>query len=404
MRKKLNDSDLISTINAASSPLTADEIAKSLGTHRTAVVPMLRSLVSTKKIVQVTNSGSTPAFGRRPSADGAQEPLANNVIQMTQPRHKEENVESSQPQAAPAAERVRKPRAVGSTKPAAPLQEGKSAQASKAPASPVEPEINQEPVKQPVAATHTVEAPAKKPNSIPPVIAGASSEDARSQVLRMLSDEPATQEEIFAALGKVENALDDLVKNEEVVSYFIIDKHVFELTPKGYDAFSALPELKVEPITVTAITPVVEEVGVAAAASVLDVVEEASIAATVQPEAPQAPVEAPAATTVSTPVASSAVEGDAKAEITPVVAEAQRSEQPQEKGLESIPENPIMKEMAALMERLVSERIQGLSEQIEQGKRDRKALTQVGISIKKATTALQAALDALNEVAEMISE
>ncbi|MBI6882969.1 hypothetical protein [Pseudomonas putida] len=403
MRKKLNDSDLISTINAASSPLTADEIAKSLGTHRTAVVPMLRSLVSTKKIVQVTNSGSTPAFGRRPSADGAQEPLANNVIQMTQPRHKEENVESPQPQATPAAERVRKPRAVGSTKSGAPLQEGKSAQASKAPASPVEPEINQEPVKQPVAATHTLEVPVEKSISIPPVIAGASSEDARSQVLRMLSDEPATQEEIFAALGKVENVLDDLVKNEDVVSYFIIDKHVFELTPKGYDTFSALPELKVEPITVTATTPVVEDAGVAAA-SVADVTEEASIAAMVQPEAPQAPVEAPAATTVSTPVASSADKGDAKAEIKPVVAEAQRSEQPQQKGSESIPENPIMKEMAALMEKLVSERIQGLSEQIEQGKRDRKALTQVGTSIKKATTALQAALDALNEVAEMISE
>lgn len=409
MAKTPNDSQLIKAISSSQIPLTIDQIAASVDSLRHKINPMLRGLVSSGQIVEVPPTGEFPVirFTFRQGAGAVQDLPTDNVIQLTSSRRKEDEAPPADaPSDEPTAKRM--PRR---TRSSLKVVEG----SAKAPAATeIEGEVSAAPsvapAPKPASVTHS-KAPAARAVSESEAVSGGASpakpESLYNQVLRMLGKAPETREHILSLLGPVEDLLGEMVEKGVILSDFLFDAAVHDLTEAGRLELKQLPELPGEP------APEIAKAVVETPAALVEVPEVLVLAA-----------EEPVPAAVSEPVAevvpsSKVVDTPRRAEeqvnlplSEPVVQATEPTPAPivSEPAVpspvvtaEAQPENPIMVEMAALMERLVNERMGKLTAKLEQGERDREALVKVGASIKKATAALQVALDALNEIGDSIA-
>lgn len=409
MAKPLNDSALIKTISASKTPMTADQIAVSMKTLRHKVVPLLRGLVSTSQIVEVPATDEFPVrFSYRQSGDGLQEQPGGKVVQISSSRRPDE--EAVAKQSAVQSKPAEKPVAKKLGRPSL-----KSVAAGKAPAGStiVEKAAAEKPsasTAPATAATVAASKPASTSKAESPKIAtndvASSGDDVSmySKVLRMLGEEPTKREDILMELGPIGLLIDEMKEKGVIHSSYLFDSHVLDLTEAGQLELENLPELPkaaAETVASNPISSIAEpesksshQTSVALEDSVSegDQTSVAQVDASAQSAPAQPEIEAP--TAVPAPEASSIAKQTALTEAKAPAASS--SEQ-------ALPENPIMVEMAALMEKLVNERMGKLAQKLEQGDRDREALVNVGASIKKATAALQIALDALNEIGDSIS-
>ena len=373
MRANLNDTELLKRIQSAASPnpLTAEEVAKLVGSMRHKVVPLLRGLAASGQIEIISaEGGNPPRFMVKQKPAGSAEQFTDNVVNHpAQLRRKDgKSPVTAKIEAQPTKAKVKK---TASTSVQASIE-------SKAPAATSKPA----PVK---AASPAPTASVSVPSDLP----------ARDKILLILKQSPMKREDILRQFGAMGDVLQDMIKAGEVRSDFIINDHVFELTDKGNDAVEAImakaPVVAKEPVVAEApvVTPVIEEP--VAPAPVAKVAEPA---APVAAPAPEAPVVAPA------PVAAAPAP-------TPAPAAKKAEEAPQAPAQPSPSaglDNPIMKQVAELVEKLVSERLTELTEQLQERSHDRKKLVAAAAGIQKATAALQLGIDALNEVANIIAE
>lgn len=402
MAKPLNDSALIKTISSSKTPLTADQIATSMKTLRHKVVPLLRGLVSSAQIVEVPATSEFPVrFSYRQSADGAQDQSDGKVVQIASSRRKDDEAPAKQAPAKPAEKPVaKKPGrpslksvgdtsktaevAIGGKKPAAAKSQASADKASVAPKS-----------------DKPASAPASAPLASSTAVSQQNEEPMYNRVLRMLGQEPTTREEILMEFGPIGLLIDEMTEKGVIESTYLIDSHVFDLTEAGQLELENLP-----PVTQASapepVAPNVAETSVVAASNeplVVQPVQKAQEPAEPAQVAPQ--TEATPARVADEQVA---LELPEQAASVPAQAPAAKTEeQPSAAKDQDLPENPIMVEMALLMEKLVNDRMGALTKKVEQGDRDRATLVKVGASIKKATAALQLALDALNEIGDSIS-
>ena len=402
MAKPLNDSALIKTISSSKTPLTADQIATSMKTLRHKVVPLLRGLVSSAQIVEVPATSEFPVrFSYRQSADGAQDQSDGKVVQIASSRRKDDEAPAKQAPAKPAEKPVaKKPgrpslKSVGDTsKPAEVAIGGKKPAAAKSQASADEASVAPK-------SDKPVSAPASAPLASSTAVSQQNEEPMYNRVLRMLGQEPTTREEILMEFGPIGLLIDEMTEKGVIESTYLIDSHVFDLTEAGQLELENLP-----PVTQASapepVAPNVAETTVVAASNEPLVVQPVQKA--------QEPVEpaqvAPQTKATPARVADEqvALELPEQAASVPAQNPAEKTEeQPSAAKDQALPENPIMVEMALLMEKLVNDRMGALTKKVEQGDRDRATLVKVGTSIKKATAALQLALDALNEIGDSIS-
>ena len=375
MRANLNDTELLKRIQSAASPnpLTAEEVAKLVGSMRHKGVPLLRGLAATGQIEIISaEGGNPPRFMVKQKPAGSAEQFTDNVVNHpTQLKRKDDKAPvTAKIEAQPTKAKVKK---TASTSVQASIE-------SKAPAA------TSKPAPAPVkAASPAPTASVSVPSDLP----------ARDKILLILKQSPMKREDILRQFGAMGDVLQDMIKAGEVRSDFIINDHVFELTDKGNDAVEAImakaPVVAKEPVVAEApvVTPVIEEP--VAPAPVAKVAEPA---APVAAPAPEAPVVAPV------PVAAAPAQ-------TPAPAAKKAEEAPQAPAQPSPSaglDNPIMKQVAELVEKLVSERLTELTEQLQERSHDRKKLVAAAAGIQKATAALQLGIDALNEVANIIAE
>lgn len=396
MAKPLNDSALIKTISSSKTPMTADQIATSMKTLRHKVVPLLRGLVSSAQIVEVPATSEFPVrFSYRQTADAAQDQSAGKVVQIASSRRKEEEQPAKEapakaaekPAVKPAARKVGRPslKSVGDA-----AKPSKAAEPAITAKKPTEPKAKPSPSKPAAVAAsdRTASVKTQAPTESTGTPSRNDQEPMYNRVLRMLGEEPTKREEILMELGPIGLLIDQMTEKGVIESTYLIDSHVFDLTDAGQLELENLPA-PVEPVSLApvepapALAPVSEQVDLPP--QPLEVVAKAPHGAEEQATLPlPEPVVAEPVAVAPAPVADAI-------------------EQPQDPKEQALPENPIMAEMAKLMEKLVTERMGSLNEKIEQGDRDRATLAKVGASIKKATSALQMALDALNEIGDSIS-
>lgn len=400
MAKTPNDSQLIKAISSSQIPLTIDQIAASVDSLRHKINPMLRGLVSSGQIVEVPATGEFPVvrFTFRQGGGAVQDLPAENVVQLASGRRKEDDVP---PAAAPGDEPAAK-RLPRRTRSSLKVVEG----SAKSPAATkTEEEVSAAPSVTPAPKPAAVER--QKAPFASGVTAPSKQESLYNQVLRMLDKAPETREHILSLLGPVEDLLGEMVEKGVILSDFLFDAAVHDLTEAGRLELKQLPELPGEQAPEVAKAVVETPEALVEVPEVLVLADEEPVpAAVVEPVAEVVPsskvVDAPrrAEEQVSLPLPEpvaqatkpnpASIASEPAAPSPAVTAEVQ-------------PENPIMVEMAALMERLVNERMGKLTQKLEQGERDRESLVKVGASIKKATAALQVALDALNEIGDSIA-
>lgn len=391
MAKPLNDSALIKTIAASKTPLTADQIAASMKSLRHKVNPLLRGLVNAGQIMEVPATGDFPVrFCYRQTADGAQAQSDDNVVQLSSSRRKDDEPQSV---AAPVVDKPAKPSAKRPGRPSLKAVSNSAISAKPALETPVKPSAPK--ADKVVAST----SPASSPSAHSPV--NQVTESMYNRVLRMLGQEPRSLKILHTELGAIDGLIAEMTEKGVIDSTYIMDSHVFDLTDAGQIEFEALPPLPQAPIQpeVMDVAPVIsKEPAPAAKAPVVEVISpELPVVDSIPQAAESKPADLPkreevqANLPLSEPIVASEV----------VAPEA--AEQPKQQLDQALPENPIMVEMASLMERLVNERMGKIAAQVEQGQRDRDTLVKVGTSIKKATAALQLALDALNEIGDSIS-
>jgi hypothetical protein len=228
-------------------------------------------------------------------------------------------------------------------------------------------------------------------------LSGTDANTSREKILLILESSPMKREEILRKLGAMGDTLQEMITAGEVVSDYIIDDHVFELTDQGYSAVKELarsaPAQPVVEASAPAPEPVIETPVIA---------QTAPVAAPVVQEQPVAPpvVEAPA------PVVAKQAEKVVAPEPAPA-APAPAAAKPEEVAAPVVTpalENPVMQELAKLVEKLVADRLAEMTQQIEEGNKDRQKLAQVAQGLKKVTAALQSGIDALNEISDLISE
>lgn len=391
---KMNDSALIKTIEASSAPLTADQIAKSVKSLRHKVSPLLRNLVASGQIVEVPATGEFPVrFTFRQEVAGTQELPSDNVVQLSSPRRKDEDAKPVTSSTEPV---VKEPARRGPGRPSLKAVGDKPTKAvateNKAPA---EIKVSSAPEVSTVAPSPTPDTKSEGP-------AEAAEESMHNRVLRYLGEAgPTAREQLLMDLGPIGSLITEMKDKGLIESAHLFDSIVIDLLEAGQVELEKLPAIvKPQPEVVEAASPLktqsaVEELS---AAEEPAAVTEHVIADQPAP-APAEVVGRAAEEQVDLPLPEPVVESQAPA---PIAAEPVK--QPvQEQKAGDLPENPIMVEMAALMERLVNERMGKLTEKLEQGERDRDTLVKVGSSIKKATAALQIALDALNEIGDSIS-
>lgn len=403
MAKPLNDSALIKTISSSKTPLTADQIATSMKTLRHKVVPLLRGLVSSAQIVEVPATSEFPVrFSYRQSADGAQDQSDGKVVQIASSRRKDDEAPAKQAPAKPAEKPVaKKPgrpslKSVGDTsKPAEVAIGGKKPAAAKSQASTDKASVAPK-------SDKPASAPASAPLASSTAVSQQNEEPMYNRVLRMLGQEPTTREEILMEFGPIGLLIDEMTEKGVIESTYLIDSHVFDLTEAGQLELENLPPVT-QASTSEPVASNVAETNVVAASNeplVVQPVQKAQEPAEPAQVAPQTKA-APAARVADEQVA---LELPEQAASVPAQAPAAKTEeQPSAAKDQALPENPIMVEMALLMEKLVNDRMGALTKKVEQGDRDRATLVKVGTSIKKATAALQLALDALNEIGDSIS-
>jgi DNA-binding PadR family transcriptional regulator len=366
----LNDSELLNKIRSATTPLTADEVGKLVGSLRHQVTPLLRGMAASGLIEQLMSEGGGPVRFRISSKGSAAaapaEQFTDNVVDHPTLRRKDD-------------------KASAKAKETEPKAKTKKAETATAPAS-----------KR--VATTEAKAPAtqgKKAQTAPQVqasinLSGADDRSPRERIL-MLLNEPMKREDILRVLGAMGDTLQEMITAGEVASEYIINDHVFELTDKGSKALKELiAKAPAEPVVAA---PAPEPVAKAPVVEAPVVAPTAPVAAPVVQEQPVAPVvaEAPAPAPVAQKV-EKAPDQPAKAEeaAAPSVSAAL--------------ENPVMQELAKLVEKLVAERLADMTQQLDESKKDRQKLAHVAQGLKKVTAALQAGIDALNEVSDLIAE
>jgi hypothetical protein len=379
---------VLQTVRSSKKSLTADEVAKLLKAVRPHVAPYLRSLASSGQIVEVEGSPVRFAAGQGTSAPA---PASGNVVQLV-PNTKKAAAKKAPAEpkpetlpevaATPAKRGVGRPRKSdankSSEKPAVKKSQVPPKAAAAVTAKPAQ-TTDVKPAAKEMPSVASANVDPDLPSAAILAIA-ASSESPRNKVLRMLAIEPISRDKFLAILGEEVAPVIEEMKTSNELSYdFIFDRNVYDLTSAGTDSYRALPPL------------------------------EALVEAPVAPvEAPAQPAKGQKAKAPARQVQGSLLPDDAKASVEKAekpapTAKSQTEEAPAPAAQQS-PENPIMAEMAKLMEKLVGERIGELAQQVEQGQRDRETLIKVGSSIQKATAALQIALDALNEIGDSISE
>lgn len=373
----LNDSELLKQIKTASAPLSAAEVADLVGSMRHKVIPLLRGLAASGHIEVVDGDAGIPRFIFKQKPGGSHEQFTDNVVNHPATMRRKEDKAASKPTAKAEAQqskaRAKKASTAANTTGTLPSIESKAgAGASKT-----------------TSTTPKAEAPA--PVTSAPVsstqVSTANLAD-REKILVTLKKSPMGREAILRQFGAMGDLLQDMIQSGEVSSDHIIDDHVFDLTDKGNQEAEAI---------------------IAKLAKAVEVAEEPSVAPVVTVAAP-AVVEAPAPVASAPVVAAPAVEPVVEAPAVtpaPVAKKAEKVEEAPkapESSLSASMDNPIMKQLAELVEKLVAERFTEVTKELEQGKQDRQKLVAVAAGIHKATAALQQGVDALNEVAKIISE
>lgn len=199
-----------------------------------------------------------------------------------------------------------------------------------------------------------------------PVLKAVDSEESKAakkiMILRLLTEKAGQKNAIVAEMGDVDDLLAELKQEGLVEIDFIINENVYTLSQKAVDEF---PELLLD-----------------------------------EPKAQQATAE-----TAQEPVAvATAPVIEAKAEVIPAVQPAPAEPEARTAPATGDVSDPVMKEVIKLVEKLVAERLNGIDEQLRLAAEDRQKIESVGASVKKATNALQAALDALNEIGSVLAK
>lgn len=432
MAKPLNDSVLIKTLSSSKTPLTADEIANKVGSMRHKVNPFLRKMVTTGLISELPGTAESPVrFAYRQTAES--DSTNGKVVPLTAGRRSDEAPKpaakakaktepgkdsskkisteiGNQPvsETLKSSEKAVQPKdAAISRKSTATLKAKPAAQPKMAAESKSEVKAKQQIVKEPPSASQ-VTSKATASISTASAAGKTAGDSARDQVLRLLAQGPAKREDILMELGPIVLVLDEMFSNGEVIKDFIIDDHVFELTDQGYLSFAQLPTQpdNAEDFAAQSSELITEDVSSGSIDSAPEIHSEQSDTA----EMPLLTTKAPEVMDGAPSVVSHQAESEAQASLV-LTQEVKADDSVPDRAsggiahqdTSDLPENPIMAEMAKLMEQLVNERVGQLAHKIEQGERDHATLVKVGASIKKATSALQIALDALNEIGDSFS-
>jgi hypothetical protein len=377
VRANLNDTELLKKIQSAKSPtpLTVEEVANLVGSMRHKVVPLLRGLAASGHIEIINpEDGSSARFVLKQKPAGSAEQFTDNVVNHPAQLKRRDDKAPAQAkakakvEAQPAKPKVKK---TASTLTPASI-EPKAAAATSAP-SPA-----------PVKSTAPATAPAAS------VSVSADLPD-RDKILLILKQAPMKREDILRKFGAMGDVLQGMIQAGEVQSDYIINDHVFELTDKGYEAVEAI----------TAKAAVVAEEQVVVAPAVEAPAAPAPVVAAPVAPAPEPVVAAPEPV-VAAPAPVAVVSAPA-----PAPAAKKAEEEPQAPAQPAPSEgldNPIMQQVAKLVEQLVSERLTELTEQLTARAQDHQKLVAAAAGIQKATAHLQLGIDALNEVARTIAE
>jgi hypothetical protein len=376
----LNDSELLKQLKTAPAPLSAAEVADLLGSMRHKVIPLLRGLAASGQIEVVDGDAGIPRFIFKQKPGGSSEQFTDNVVNHPATMRRKEDKTAAKPTAKAETQqpktRAKKASTAANTTGTLPSIESKAGAA----------------VSKTTPTAPKAEAPA--PVTSPPVpsaeVSTANLAD-REKILVTLKKSPMGREAILRQFGAMGDLLQDMIQSGEVSSDHIIDDHVFDLTDKGNQEAEAIIA------KLAKVAKVAEEPAVAPVAPV---------AAVVSPAVVEAPAPVASAPVVAAPAVEPVVEAPAVTPA-PIAKKAEKVEEAP-KAPESPPsasmDNPIMKQLAELVEKLVAERFTEVTKELEQGKQDRQKLVAVAAGIHKATAALQLGIDALNEVAKIISE
>lgn len=345
LRKNIEDSDLIMAVQNSKHPMTVDEIAQVVGSMRHKISNQLMALASNGKIDKV--SDQTPIrFVYRQHDNNSGESTVVSITTSRKGRSSDsEKIETGKVESAKSdvAERSTDDSIFD-----LPYLEEKTQAASQA--------VNE-------------------PGDIAP------SDRRKKSLLSLLASSAKQREYILSKVSDGEDLLTQLTQEGLIKSDFIIDEHVYMLTNKAIELF---PELKT-----------MEDVGD------LEFSQEESflLEPAIEPEVTNEANEELAASDT----------GDFRASVLPVEP-AKTAEIMGETKSESFVGQPgglqdeIIKHVTSLVNKLIEERHSELAAEVKALRNDRESIAQVNMSIKKAASALQIAVDALNEASVRMDE